>query len=437
MKAVSYYGFGGAYAVALGKTGIELSAVLEPGGFGLPVVLANKERLGFFGPSHRSHKSQMHDVDFPVYDGDILLGNPPCSGFSGLNTAPKNGGYNYRGVHSPINQCMWDLVSYAAKMNGGRGPKICVFESVQQAGKQGRTLMQELVKHLREQTGEPYVLYHVFMSGATVGAAQMRRRYFFVASKIPFGLTSPIVERVCTYEDAIGDLVGLKLQRDPQPYVEEPTWWVEKNGLRSDDGTVGDMIHPDNNWAKRMTELIPYWEQGWTQREALDNAMNNHGVMPSRWEHRDHYKELFGRHFSGARRIVPHQSGRVITGSGATPLVHYSEPRLLTIREGARLMGFPDWFRWDAVSPQRAGAYLGKQVPVQSWQWMLGHIKNAIEGQPGAWLGTAIDPYPNDIPEVLFDVTNDFKRAYDQVKYRHGQDFRNKKHLEEMERRTA
>lgn len=437
MKAISYFGFGGAYAVALQKVGIDLEVVLEPGGFGLPVVLANREKLGFFGPHHTTPKSESHNPNFPTYDADILLGNPPCSGFSGLNTSPKKDGYNFRGVHSPINQCMWDIVKYAAKMNGGRGPKICVFESVQQAGKLGRPLMQELVKFLREETGEPYVLHHIFMSGATVGAAQMRRRYFFVASKIPFGITSPVVERVCTYEDSIGDLIGLKLQRAPQPYVEPPTWWVEKHDLRSPDGMVGDFIHPDNNWARRMTNLIPYWERDWTQREALDNAMNNHGVMPERWEDRDHEKEFFGRHFSGCRRISPNAVGRVITGGGATSLVHYSEDRLLTVREGARLMGFPDWFRWDAVSPQRAGAYLGKQVPVQSWQWMLGHIKNAIEGNPGKWTGTAIDPYPHDIPELLFDVTRDYKRVYHQVKRQHGADFRDKKHVFEMDQRPA
>ena len=437
MKAVSFYGFGGAYAVALQKVGIDLEAIVEPGGFGLKVVLSNAARLGFDGPHFSSRWRERYDVEYPVVDADILIGNPPCSGFSLLNTAPKKEGMSHRGVHSPINDCMWHLIKYAAKMNDRKGPKIVCFESVQGAGKQGRPLMQALVDYLREETGEPYVLYHVFMSGASVGAAQVRKRYFFVASKIPFGITSPQIEKVCTYEDSIGDLRGLKLQADPQPYVHEPTWWVEKNHLRSDDGMVTDFFYPNTRWARRMAALTPYWKPGETQREALNRAMNDYGVMPEGWENRNHWREFFGDHFSGAVRIRANMCGRVITGSGATPQMHYEEDRPLTIREGARLMGFPDWYRWNAVSPQQACRYLGKQVPVQSWEWILRHISNALSGNPGAWRGQALAREEGGVPEVLFDVTRDYKQVYHEIKKLHGADFRNKKHLAEMQLRPA
>lgn len=391
IQATSYHGFGGAFAVACKHVGITLNAVIEPEGFGVGAVEANRDFLGFHGPIIKEKLPE------PI-GADLVLGNPPCSGFSGLNVSK---GENARGPRSPINQCMWDLVTYAATVN----PKMVIFESVQGAGTAGHALMLELVQYLRDQTDEPWQLTSTFMSGATVGAAQIRRRYFFVAHRIPFGVMPPPVERVITYEDAIGDLQNLQTIKDPQPYDPDavPSPWA--SGLLSPTGMVTDMHLGNSVWERRMASIAKYITSGETQRQGVARAIEA-GELDESWDGQDINHVIHGDYFSEAIKIHPDGAGRVVTGSGGVAFIHWSQPRTLTVRETARLMGFPDQFDWGFCSGGRAFMYLGKQVPVQSWEWILTQAAAALNDDPflwrGSWTGT----------NWHVDITNDYKAVY-------------------------
>lgn len=421
IDAVSFHGFAGAFAVALKNVGVPLRAVIEPGGFGVPAIEANRGVLGFTGPIDASQWPK-------VYDADLLVGNPPCSGFSLLNTSKTA---RPRGPESSINDCMWAFARYASEMNNGTGPKIAIFESVQGAGKQGQSLMQQLVEMLARETGEPYVLHNVFMSGASVGSAQLRKRYFWVAAKVPFGLETPKIERVATYQDAIGDLEGLVVQKEAQPYVADATWWSEP--LRREDGLVADHYWPESSWATRAASVAHHWKRGETQRHAIAKAIKaGHEFSGRHWENVDPQYQVDRPGFSNMVRVYPNEPGRVITGSGGVAYLHYSEGRTLTVRETARLMGFPDWFDWGFTSGSRAYSYLGKQVPVQSWEWIIRLAVRAIEGDPAGWR-----PRPREDGAVYFDVTHDYKRLYHERRKEHGVDSRSREWVAAMASRGA
>lgn len=399
--ATSFHGFAGAFAVALQKQGFDLEKVVEPGGFGIGAIKANAYNLEFGGRIHTEDGA-------PFSESNVLVGNPPCSGFSLINTSKKG---RFRGPESEVNACMWAFMRYAAGMNRGRGPAIAVFESVQGAGKQGKKLMNDLVLELGRLTEKEYTLHSVFMSGASVGAAQIRRRYFWVASRIPFGIESPKIAKVPTYYDAIGDLENLVGVRDRQAYRHQPSWWVFQHGLRNSEPTVASMDRVQTAWTKRMEDVAPYWNQGENHRAALARSIAVNGRPPQSWAERDVDKELYGTHFSGAYRVRENECGHVIAGDGGMSFVHYREDRTLSVREVSRLMGFPDWFDWSYTTPTKAFSHQGKQVPVQSWEWILGWVKRALEGRPGQWAGT---PDLTWGPERVYDVTNDFKLVYNE-----------------------
>jgi DNA (cytosine-5)-methyltransferase 1 len=54
-------------------------------------------------------------------------------------------------------------------------------------------------------------------------------------------------------------------------------------------------------------------------------------------------KSRFGLRKTAIRVLDPDHPSPTIT-SMPDDLIHYSEPRILTVRENARLQGFPDWF---------------------------------------------------------------------------------------------
>jgi site-specific DNA-cytosine methylase len=298
---------------------------------------------------------------------------------------------------------MKELATYASKCtgrDGGRGPEVISFESVQGAFKQGRDLMQELRQIIEEGTGQKYGLSHILCSGATVGAAQMRHRYYFVAHRIPFGVDMPEKRRVCTYEDAIGDLIGLKQTWDPQlrSISYEQAWWLKENGILDnplfspDDmsyvSEVNSHVSADNGRIEIMLgELFPYWTEGKDMSHAMRNFRDAKGRFPFKTEHwwNEERDEMKG--FAHPCRPARNRPGYVCTGGCVFDFIHYEECRMLSVRECSRLMGYPDAWDWrPAGSVTKAGMYIGKCCPVTTGRWIATWVKRALEGTPGSAL---------------------------------------------------
>ncbi len=393
---VDCQGLAGAWSLGIVQAGFELQHRASLGAFGDEVIGGNRHLVG----DNWTQDEGNSYLDWEPKKAGLVAGTPPCSGFSLLNKSKKA---NARGADSAINSCMWELVRYAAKCRGtdGKpGPEIVSFESVQGAYTQGRSLMQKLRAGLEEDTGQKYDLIHVLCSGATVGAAQMRRRYYFVCSRVPFGIDMPEKRRVAVYEDAIGDLVGLDYNTwDEQTveYDDAQTWWLrEQNqlgpileaGAFAEDRfyyRVRDHIAPYGERIEFMVnELVPVWGAGMTKENAMRAYRDKHGEFPDKmkkWWLEDEDKI---RGFTHEYRIKPDIPGHVLTGGGAFSFIHYSEPRFLTVRECARLMGYPDTWTWEmARNVTQASSWIGKCCPVNTGRWIGGWFRRAIEGNPG------------------------------------------------------
>jgi site-specific DNA-cytosine methylase len=95
---------------------------------------------------------------------------------------------------------------------------------------------------------------------------------------------------------------------------------------------------------------------------------------------------------------------RVITGGALTTVLHPYLNRLITYREAARVMGFPD--DW-VIKPLRnsPGHMLtyGKGITVQCGKWIGEWIHNALDGNPGNHTGELIGDREYDI-----NITNDY-----------------------------
>jgi len=375
IRAVDCQGFAGGFTLGAVQAGLKLVGKREMGkGFGVANCEANRHLLG--GDWH-AESCDPAAWTVPFGGAEVVFGNPPCSGFSGMSNK------EFRGINSPINHCMWAFVDYAARVK----PLIAIFESVRAAYTKGRPLMRDLRARLEARTGLTWTLHHVVHDAYALGGPAIRRRYFWVASRIPFGVEHPQLPLAPTLWNAIGDLETLPLTMKAQPYTVDPIPWSER--LRSSSGYVDGHVTLDNPHAKRLADLAAMieWRQGKSIGEEARRCYETYGTLPQSWQAMQaHFvANNFNFGFSGATRWVYDDPARVVTGAGPNIGVHPVLNRAFTHREVARILGFPDdWLIEPLSTVPGLAATWGKGITVDAGRWIAYWARASIEGTPGS-----------------------------------------------------
>lgn len=393
-RAIDVMGFAGGFTLGAVQAGFNLVGKRElKGGFGVKNCEANRHLLG---NNWRAEAGDAKAWTVPEGGANLVFGNPPCSGFSVMSSK------DFRGADSKINACMWSFAEYVARVK----PQIAIFESVQQARTKpdGHDLMKRLRARVEELTGDMWDLYHVRHNAIEVGGPSQRRRYFWVISRIPFGIEPDILPRKPILNEVIGDLSGLALTWDSQSYRSPATWWSESR--RSETGAVDGHIGVHTPLTDRVLDLKN--EVGWYAGESIADVARRcwetHGKLPASFARTEQkiVKNDFRMGFTTPVRWDGTRAGRVITGGSLVMVLHPQEDRMLTHREAARLLGFPDdWL----IKPLRGVSGLqmtwGKGITVDCGRWIAGWAKNALDENPGQFKGDLIGEREWDI-----DVTH-------------------------------
>ncbi len=397
MDAIDCQGFAGAFTYGVVKAGFRLVGKREQlGGFGVASCEANRHLLGY---DWQTEVSEPHE--WTPYRVPLVFGNPPCSGFS-LLSAKK-----FRGIDSPINECMWAFATFAGRCH----PEIAIFESVQPAYKIGRPLMQRLRDRIEQITGQQYTLHHVLHNASRLGGAAIRRRYFFLVSRVPFGVDDPHTSPQPLH-DTMADLLQLGNTIELQPY-RYPTTSRWQRSKRADNGAVcGHYTRtpPNAQRAYDLMEMEP-WAQGQTISAVARRCWQKHGRLPASWSDTAVAKLVasdFMMGFHQLHRMTWAKPSTVMTGGAHMLVMHPSEDRLLTQREIARIQGFPDaWNIRELLRTQGAnkvGLIWGKGIPVESGNWIARNARAAIEGQPNEIIGEEIGER-----ERMIDLTKEIR----------------------------
>jgi site-specific DNA-cytosine methylase len=336
-------------------------------GFGDSVVAANADLLGGLKIEKADPHNGPEKWGAPRRGVDVLAACPPCSGFSQLN-------FRGRGIHAAAHLFTWDLIKFAAKCNSGRGPTTVVFECVQSAGREGLPLMLEYFNYLCSETKSKYNLTHVFMSGASVGSASERKRYFWVASKLPFRVNCEAGRSPVT--------VGDRLSGEVTPERSEgwPHWDVLNSQTMKSE--ILEMVVE--------THVLGGWKPGATlQQVAMELARKRKLPRHLKQRYFDSHNCWVG--FPGPKILDPGLPAPVFTGGSAADFLHPYEHRFVTVYEAGRLLGYsPEW-QWPGESVRKTFELIGKGVPVESWAWILRNIKNSLEGNLGSLRGQVVD----------------------------------------------
>lgn len=332
MRAVTLYGYAGSGALGVRRAGFRIVASLEgPEAFGVEQVRVNADELD------HPLTAEGEPGALPLFPNiDMLYGNPACAGFSVQNR-------RHSGVDSPSNLDLRRFWQYAARLR----PPVVVMESVPRAFTNGWRLMREL-------TPDGYELEHVLMTHEGVGGAQRRRRYFAVAHRLG------------------------------RPFETDSGWLGEPSTPRQVLAGVAeapDHVWLDTPYARRRSEVSKHAAPGESLRAVARRLAEEDPQLLERIDGVKPYERGSGTNWLSVNRKVPADRPTPAV-TGTIELFHFAEPRPLSIREVARLMGLPDTWRINpSLSIAAAWARLGKNVPVQSAEWMARQAFDNLTGE--------------------------------------------------------
>lgn len=393
MRFIDCNGLAGAMSYGFIQAGFELTGRVGTLKLGAENMRNNRPLVGWdWRDQFSDDPTEWHIPD----DVQVVCGTPPCSSWS---TMTNN---KYRGADADVLKHTAAVIAYASRV----APEIIAFESVQQAYTTGREYMVELRDKLEANTGLNYGLYHVKHNNASLGGAAQRKRYFWLASRIPFGVEPSVPQRVPTLMESIGDLQGLKSTWEKQPYVYPETWWSSRR--RSADGAVDGHVIRRLTHEKRVRSLVEaldgYWPQGWRVEDALREVYKRYGKLPPEWATQE--EKLRTKNFElGFNQMVRwhgDRPARVLTGAAMSQAMHPTELRMFTLRETMRIQGWPDsWRLWPSRDVKSHVLWAGKAVPVDAARWLGVWVKRALEGTPGSMRGVPVGDR-----EYLLDSTH-------------------------------
>lgn len=376
--------FAGGFSFGVNKV-IPVERQLEIHGLGRDTAKA--AGIDFIEANH------WEDWPLPTPKSCMLFGNPRCTGFSCMTA-----GYDEtaHGAWSKPTVDIHDLCKYGIK---NEYPLIC-WESVQQAMSVGRPLLD----YLRDEMFVPngYRIAHLMINAATFGNAQHRKRYFFMAYKADrnFNINPPdVVPRHTTVGDVI--LIPELLERDAQParFTKKTRYSPDSYIWKTEEEERIIKVFPQgvdmNTFARHRLEIVRHYfpkaARQWDRRTS---------EMP------------FSMHC--LHRLDPEYYCPVISGS-AGRFLHPTLDRSITVREAARLMGWPA-----DVVPIGDNPYgqIGKGVCPEVGTWLaqqaLHYLNNdwgqddwesSYDDRRGEWNGTDYTGHEIKPPEKTFDLT--------------------------------
>lgn len=264
---------------------------------------------------------------------DVVFGGAPCQGFSLIGK---------RALDDPRNGLLLQFLRLVVELDAD----YFVFENVKglTVGEH-KKLLQELIDAF---SGEGYdvVLPYQVLNAADFGVPQDRKRVFLVGGKkgLPLPTYPASLDRKTTVWEAIGDLPNAD---DYPKLMDSDSVDRGRYGkasayariLRGQDTDPQDFSHP----------------REWSSHRLTSSMRTVHTPLSqSRFEATAH-----GKVEAVSRFLKLHPDGlcntlRAGTGSDRGAFtsprpIHPHAPRVITVREAARLHSYPDWFRLHAT----------------------------------------------------------------------------------------
>ncbi len=346
---------------------------------------------------------------------DIIAGGPPCQGFSGIGHRRS---YGVDKIDLPSNH----LYGRMAEIIRTLRPRIFLFENVrgllnskwEREG--GELIWPHVLSEFRSIAG--YEVRWKLVHARDYGVPQNRPRVLMVGVRKDVVEASSLLNPEAHPEDAV--LCGFlpKPRPNEYPHLEDLLGDLidpaAARKLRSGDFPDGRFEttkypHDAKTEIQRLLRTPPpHWPKGkaveLTDQEyskhkpnvvaKFDAMLKSGGEIPEEFQTRKFSQRLL-------RRRWGNQGPTITATTLPDDYVHYSQPRILTVREWARLQLFPDWYRFTGkrttggirrAGNPRAGIFerevpkytqIGNAVPVELAERVGQHLKQILDDALG------------------------------------------------------
>jgi DNA (cytosine-5)-methyltransferase 1 len=280
---------------------------------------------------------------------DCLIGGPPCQSFS----------YNNH-QRSAVDARARLFEDYLRLVKGLR-PKTLVMENVPGILTIGGGRVIRTISSRLKALG--YDSFVKMLSADDFGVPQIRKRVFIVASRVgtasellPSLDSSKPIKRVTVHE-AIGDLPVLRIgggSQTSKPSAKKPKSNYQKEARKRARKLFN---HVCNGLTPPMVKRIKYVPEAGNWRDIPFRLLTAGMKRAHPSDHTKRYGRLSRKGLASTilTKCDPHWGA----------YIHPTQDRTISVREAARLQGFPDTFRFagDSVGPQYS--QVGNAVPVQ------------------------------------------------------------------------
>ena len=298
---------------------------------------------------------------------DVVVGGAPCQGFSMIGK---------RALDDPRNQLVRHFLRLVIELK----PSVFVLENVRglTVGKH-RQLLDEVTTEFRR-AGYSVTLPWQVLNARDYGVPQDRQRLFLLGAK---GVRTPqyplleILRPAPTCLDALDDL----------PNAEDFDELASADSVRVEPQTTGL-----SQYARAMRCLTnDAWHYGyireWDPRLLTASLRTAHtdisrrrfrDTRPAAVEPISRFYKLAANGVSNTLRAGTDSARGAFTSPRP---IHYRYDRCVTVREMARLHGFPDWFRFH-VTKWHGARQIGNSVPPPLARAVAASVREALGVSP-------------------------------------------------------
>lgn len=264
----------------------------------------------------------LEDTGYAKEDIDVIIGGPPCQGFSTLGK---------RFIDDPRNRLFKEYIRIVSDIR----PKVFVMENVSGILSMQRGKVLENIINSFNEIG--YKVQYRLLNAAEYGVPQLRERVIFIGTRLDIQITYPQkkyaidsnsrLPKAITFAEATSDL-PLSESEEITSYISAPQNDFQRIVRENANNRLMNhkpSIHSEK--AKKMMEYIPEGSSAWEVNMPED-------LKPT---------SGFGNTYARLDSNIP---GMTITRNFAcissSRCIHPFINRGLTAREAARIQSFPD-----------------------------------------------------------------------------------------------
>jgi DNA (cytosine-5)-methyltransferase 1 len=321
---------------------------------------------------------------------DAVVGGPPCQGFSNAGRRDPN---------DPRNKLITAYLTFVGIIN----PRVVLIENVKgitsdfedTSAPNGKI---NYASWLIASLSKKYIVSHRIIDTSTFGVPQRRHRFVVIAvrrdlvnkySRCPFDMIEDLRSSFLRSKGISSVPVGAR--------AAISDFELSRNGTIPSRDTNGfeeiAYCGPRTSYQRLMnsgmtgtpsdTRLARHADEIKTRFKKLIKICHSEGRLSVSLS--PELRASFGLKKCAIRVLDPDNASPTIT-SMPDDLIHYSEPRALTVRENARLQSFPDWFTFKGKYTT-GGHRRRKEIP------RFTQVANAVPPLVAEVLGIALAKY--------------------------------------------